>query len=164
VDLRRLSRGEWIAAISGVVLLVSLFLPWYTAGGHSATAWESMTVDDVLLAVAGLGGLAAAVAGAARPGTATPVTYIVLAGLGGILAAILALWRVLDPAPPVDVGLGAGAWLGLAAAFGLAAGAFAGARDEGPARRSEAASRAAAEEGLRRSELLSLSAQRGIGA
>ena len=36
MDLRRLRAGEWVAAASGVALLVSLFLPWYGGAGGDA--------------------------------------------------------------------------------------------------------------------------------
>lgn len=150
--------------MSGVALIVSLFLPWYTLGGSDANAWESMSVDDILLALTGLGGVAAAVAAAARPGTAVPIHYIVLASIGGLLAVVLVVWRVIDPAPPADVGIGAGAWLGLAAALGLAAGALRGAADEGPARRDVARERVAAQAGIERSERLALPGDSGMEA
>ena len=38
MDLRRLRAGEWIAGVSGVVLLVSLFLPWYRGRDASRIA------------------------------------------------------------------------------------------------------------------------------
>ena len=47
MDLRRLRAGEWIAGISGLVLLVALFLPWYGDGAGSRTGWESLGALDV---------------------------------------------------------------------------------------------------------------------
>jgi hypothetical protein len=162
VDPRRLSAGEWVAAVSGVLLVISLFLPWYTSGGRSATAWQAMTVDDVLMAVAGVGAVVAVLATATRAGIAVPVAYIVLAAIVGMVAAIVAIWRVVDPAPAGEVGLGVGAWIGLAAALGVAGGSLAGARDEGPARRSANAEKAAAEAARGRAELLSIPAGPGM--
>ena len=155
MDPRRLTAGEWIAAAGGVVLVVALFLPWYRVGGTHVNAWQSMAVDDVLLAIAGVGAVVAELA-TARRGGAVPIAYTVLAGLGGIIAVILVVWRMLDPAPPVDVSLGAGAWLGLAGALAIAGGCWAGMRDEGPGRRGEAVERAGAEAALERAELLPL--------
>ena len=160
MDPRRLSRGEWIAGISGLALVVSLFLPWYTADGEQATAWQTMTVDDVLLALVGLAAIAAVVV-TARRARAVPIAYTVLAGLAGIVAAVIAAWRLVDPAPPADVGLGVGAWLGLVASLGIAGGAWAGTHDQGPARRDPEVERAAAAAALRQTELLPLSPDRG---
>ena len=43
MDLRRLRAGEILLAVSGLVLLVSLFLPWYgTAGDAELTGWEAL--------------------------------------------------------------------------------------------------------------------------
>jgi hypothetical protein len=48
VDTSKLSIGDQIAAVSGAVLLIALFLPWYgvdvnlggiAAGSASASAW-----------------------------------------------------------------------------------------------------------------------------
>jgi hypothetical protein len=144
-----------------LALVVALFLPWYADGVAQASAWESMTIDDILLAIAGLGAIAAVLFTASRPGTAVPIAFTVLAALGGVLALVLVLWRMVDPAPPGDVGLAIGAWLGLAAALAIAGGALRGLHDEGPARRSPDVERAAAAAGRERAELLPLSAERG---
>jgi hypothetical protein len=59
-DFSRLQRGDIISAIGALVLLVSLFLPWFSvdlsenqtlcgAGKDSCTAWETFNVLDFLL-------------------------------------------------------------------------------------------------------------------
>ena len=138
------------------MLVVALFLPWYRAGGDHVNAWRSMSVDDVLLALLAVGTLVATAATASRRRVAVPVAYATLSTLAGLLALILTAWRLVDPAPPVDTGLTAGAWLGLVAALGMAGGSWAGMSDEGPARRSPKAARAAASAGLERAELVAL--------
>jgi hypothetical protein len=106
VDLRRLRHGEWIAGISGAVLLVSLFLDWYSvsfpgsaqfSGATSADAWESFTVVDVFLAAAGLFGIAIAVTAATQPSPAVPQAVGGLTVPIAFVAAILVLLRLLDP-------------------------------------------------------------------
>jgi hypothetical protein len=82
---------------------------------------------------------------------------------------VLTVFRLLSPAPDVDVSLAVGAWLGLAGAVAALVGVLRGMRDEGPARRSPEAERAAAAAALGRAELLSLqpgpkSEQTGGGA
>ena len=57
MDFSKLGVGDQIAAVSGLVLLVVMFLPWYgvdvNVAGFSAstsvTAWESMSFIDILL-------------------------------------------------------------------------------------------------------------------
>ena len=58
MDLRRLRSGEWIAGVSGLVLLVALFLPWYSDDGGSRTGWQSLGALDVVLAVVALAAIA----------------------------------------------------------------------------------------------------------
>src|SRR5215213_3189974 len=61
----RLSYGAVAAGIGGAVLLVSLFLPWYSYSGYyssgSQSGWESAKFIDIVLLV--ISGLAIAFAG-----------------------------------------------------------------------------------------------------
>jgi len=161
VDLRRLTAGERIAAVGGVLLIVSPFLTWYTKDGASASGWESMAIDDVIFVVAGLTTLASTVLTASRPRTPVPIVWTVLATLPALLAAILAVWRVIDPAPPVDVGLGIGAWLGMAGGLAAVIGLCSSLLDEGPDRRDPAREQATAAEEVERTELLALPPEAG---
>jgi hypothetical protein len=78
MDLRRLRVGEWIFGVSGALLLISLFLPWWglegpwgklgpagpTEAGYfdnatemtvtTFTAWQVFSVADILFALLGL--------------------------------------------------------------------------------------------------------------
>jgi hypothetical protein len=64
-DLRRLQRGDIISFVGGLVLLISLFLPWFSvdlsqnqevcgAGKDTCTAWETFNVLDILLVLGAL--------------------------------------------------------------------------------------------------------------
>jgi hypothetical protein len=156
VELRRLSRGDWVAAFAGIVMLVALFLPWYTSGGKSLSAWESMAVDDVILAVAALLAIAAAFVVAFPWLSSVSVATTSLAVLPAAVGLVVTGYRLVSPAPPFDVSLGVGAWLGLAATLAIAVGGWAGAKDEGPARRRPEAERRIATEAMERAELLDL--------
>jgi hypothetical protein len=156
VDPRRLSAGEWVAGAGAVLLLVSLFLPWYSVGGADVTAWQSMTVDDVLLAAVAVWVLIGLALTMRRSQPAVPVVYASLTTLFGIVALIVAVWRVADPAPAAHASRAIGAWLGLAGAALVAGGGWAGMHDEGPERRSAAAERASAEAAMQHTELVSL--------
>jgi hypothetical protein len=159
VDVRRLSWGEWLAGASGVLMIVALFLPWYSAGDQDLTAWQSMAVDDVILFVAALLAIGAAIAVGLRAFSSFSVATTSLAILPAVIGLILTVYRLISPAPPADAGLEIGAWLGLLAALGIAVGAWAGANDEGPGRRNAAAERRASAEGVARAELLALPAE-----
>jgi hypothetical protein len=156
VNARRLSRGDWLAAVAGIVMLIALFLPWYTAGGQDLTAWDAMAVDDVILAVAAVLAILAAVIVGLRTVSSLSVAATSLAIMPAAVGLVVTIYRLIWPAPAVDVSLDVGAWLALVATIGIAVGAWTGANDEGPARRSAAAERRGTEAGLARSELLKL--------
>ena len=137
-------------------MLVALFLPWYSVGGHTLNAWDAMAVDDVILAVAAVMAILAASAVAARSLSSVSVAMTSLAILPAGIGLIVTIYRLASPAPSGDASLEAGAWLALAAAVGIAVGAWRGATDEGPARRNPEAERRAAERGIARSELVAL--------
>jgi len=143
MDLRRLRVGEWIAAISGVVLIASLFMPWWKLSGRDGrslevSAWEALAVTDVLLFVLGVLGVAVLVltarASAASPGVASASLVTPFA----LVMAVVCLLRVLNVpdelAPPPGVGAATdaayGAWIGLAATWGVLVGVLVGMRDE----------------------------------
>jgi hypothetical protein len=147
-------------------MLVALFLPWYSADGKKLTAWQAMAVDDVILAVAAVLAVSAAVVVGLRRVSSLSVAATSLGILPAVVGLVLTLYRLASPAPPFDVSLETGAWLGLVATTAIAFGAWQGATDEGPARRNRDAERRATEAGLARSELLKLpdqGAQAGAG-
>ena len=137
-------------------MLVALFLPWYSTDGTTWSAWQAMAVDDVILAIAAVIAVVAAfVVGFPRLGSLS-VAITSLAILPAAVGLVVTIYRLISPAPAVDVSLEYGAWLGLAATTAIAIGAWTGANDEGPARRSRESERRAAEQGLAQAELLKL--------
>jgi hypothetical protein len=129
MDLRRLRAGEWIAAVSGAVLLVSLFLPWYEAGEANASAWEALGAIDIALALLAAFGVALLPITASQRVPAVPIAFSALVSLAGLIGTILVLVRVADLPDGAD-GRGWALWLGLAAALGLTAGGGVSMRDE----------------------------------
>jgi formate hydrogenlyase subunit 3/multisubunit Na+/H+ antiporter MnhD subunit len=127
MDLRRLRAGEWVAAASGVALLVSLFLPWY--GPESRTAWESLAAIDVLLAFVAATGVLLAIAAATHAVPAVPIALSALVTFAGLFGVVLVLFRVLD-LPAGATGREWALWLGLAGAGGIVAGAVIAMREE----------------------------------
>jgi hypothetical protein len=129
MDLRRLHAGEWIAAGSGLALLVSLFLPWYDAGDDGISAWEALGVTDVLLAIVAACGVLLAVVTATQRVPAVPIALSVVVTLVGVVGLVLVLIRVLSL--PDDVaGRDWALWLGLVGAGGIVAGGVVAMRDE----------------------------------
>jgi len=149
MDLRRLRAGEWITAASGVVLALSLFLPWYTvealepvagrriAGTLHVTAWEAFSLIDVLLLVLALLAIGLLVLTAVQPTAAVGIAADALLTIVAGVVAIVTLIRVLDIPGSLDgpervamTGRAPFAWIGLAAVFGVLAGALISMRDE----------------------------------
>jgi hypothetical protein len=145
MDLRRLRSGEWTAAVAGVVLLVSLFLPWYERDEEICIAvvgfdcprtdhvsgWEALAVIDLFLAVAALGALAMWLVTATQRTVAVAIALNSFLVLGAAIAFVLVAIRVLDqPDLGQGYGLSWGAVVAALAAAGLLVGSWRSLRDE----------------------------------
>jgi RsiW-degrading membrane proteinase PrsW (M82 family) len=138
--MQRLRDGEWIAGAGGSVLLVSLFLRWYSASladlldgagvaapglSVTATAWQAFSVLDVVLAVLALVPLALVWFHATRRSPSVPVAFSVLTVVAGGLATLLILYRIINQPGPNDlVDVELGAYLGLLSAVAITAGGW----------------------------------------
>ncbi|MDA0163798.1 hypothetical protein OM076_26240 [Solirubrobacter ginsenosidimutans] len=142
-------RAEPIAGLGGVLLLVSLFLPWYmpnlptaldgatlqvkqfTLVVESVTAWQAFTVTDILLAVIALPAILVPVISVTTSGPAKSIGIAVIASATGWLAILLVVFRLLDPPGPNGAAdLRYGAWLALAGAILAWVGSWLSMRDE----------------------------------
>jgi hypothetical protein len=128
MDLRRLRAGEWVAAASGVALLVSLFLPWYEFD-TTMTGWESFAAIDILLAFVAASGVLLAIVTAAQGVPAVPIALSALVTFVGLFGVALVVFRLVDM-PADAIGRQAALWLGLAGAVGITAGAAIAMSDE----------------------------------
>lgn len=129
MDLRRLRAGEWIAGVGGLVLLVALFLPWYSDDGGSRTGWQSLGALDIVLAAVALAALAIPLVTAMQRVPAVSLAHESLTTLVGLLAVVLVLIRVLnmpDWATEREWGL----WVALVATLGIVVGGLIAMRDE----------------------------------
>lgn len=135
MDLRRLRAGEWIAVLSGMALLASLFLPWYRTclpGGRcdeDLSGWQALAITDVILAAIALAAIGLFVVTATQATSAVPIAYGSLLFLASMVTGVLTMVRVLS-LPDVASGRAAGIWIGLAAAVGITSGAVLAMRDE----------------------------------
>jgi hypothetical protein len=121
-----LRSGELVGAIGGLGLLVAGFLPWYSAGGSDATAWQAFSVTDILLAVAAVIGLSVAVCVIFHISVSYPVAGSSVAAGFGAVAAILVVIRMINPPGGGDVSLEIGAWLALISSIAIAIGGYMG--------------------------------------
>jgi hypothetical protein len=107
MDTSRLTTGDMVAGVGGIVLLISLFLPWYGVSidvanvsvSESGSGWEALDVIDVILFLVSVAAIGVVAARAADQLPAEVPGAVVLLGLGG-LAMLLVLFRIIDI--PVD--------------------------------------------------------------
>jgi hypothetical protein len=145
-DTTRVRFGEMIAAGAGLVLILSLFLEWYSvdvAGFHgdlpTVTGWKALGFIDILLFLIGLIAIALAVMKAANvPPPRLPVSpgFIVLAL--GAFATLLVLFRIISipdegigSVPGIDVGRSFGVFIAFLAAAAVTVGGWLTWNEEG---------------------------------
>jgi prepilin signal peptidase PulO-like enzyme (type II secretory pathway) len=131
--LHRLRLGEILAAPSGLLLGVALFLPWYRFPSGNLDAWSAFAVTWILFAPAALAGLALTWVTVTRDSPALPVALAVWTTLLGVVAAVAVGVRLLLP-PSGSIETCAGAWVGLAGAVLVAVAGWLSIRDERPSR------------------------------
>ncbi|HET6998772.1 MAG TPA: hypothetical protein VFI03_09295 [Solirubrobacterales bacterium] len=114
--------GQWVTGVGGVLLIVSLFLPWASVGGADRTGFELFTMADVFLLIVGLVAIAAALTWG-RYGLFRPdLSLNGAADLLGLVATILLAWLVLFDFPS-GAGREIGVFLALVATIAIAGGA-----------------------------------------
>ena len=123
----RLRRGEVLAGVSGVALLVFLFaLNWLTFGGVNRHGWTAVPVLRWLLIVTAVTAIGLAFTQATREGPAVPVSLSVIVTVLGSISVVLLVIRLLT----TSAGLCDGLYLGLLATIGITVGGFQSLRRE----------------------------------
>lgn len=131
-DYQRLRLGERVAGICAVLLLIVMFLPWYSVGPFNGTAWEVFGYTDLLLFLLAIVTLALVAVTATQRAPALPVAGSVILTLFGGVMVLLVLYRIVQqPGPDDFVSVELGAYIGLLVVAGIAAGGFLSMRDEG---------------------------------
>jgi hypothetical protein len=143
MDVSRLGRGERIAAISAIALLLIMSLfNWYGSDVQTWNAWQAFALIDLILFLAIVAAIGMAVLSMGNTRLDLPASpAMVTLGLGAF-SALLVLYRIIDPpglgfgqaaeAFGVDLGIGRsiGIYLGLIAAAGIAYGGWLARQDE----------------------------------
>jgi hypothetical protein len=148
MDFTRLTQGEKIAGVSGVALILIMFIfKWFgleasiagfTAEG-SRNAWGSYGFIDIVLFVTVAAAIGLALISASQTEVGLPVAAsAVVAGLG-ILSVVLIVISIISPpdfgldlsGTGVDQTRKIGVWLGLIAAIGVAYGGWRAMQEEG---------------------------------
>ncbi len=119
MDVSRISQGEKIAAVGGVLLFIFLFLPWF----GDISGWEGQSSTDIYMLITAV----VAVAAALMPGNETGIPGVTRTGaaaLLGIVALVLVLWLLIFDFPAGD-DRGAGILLSIVATAMIAYGGYA---------------------------------------
>lgn len=141
MDTSRISFGEMVAGVSGLLLFIVMFFPWYgieaefeglgDIASANVNAWEAFSFIDILLflvVLVAIGMALARAAGAMPADLPAPAGMIVAAA--GALAVLLILFRLLSAPDPeftgdsVDLSRKIGIFLGLLAALGIGFGGY----------------------------------------
>src|SRR3954470_23177129 len=142
-DRNRLSQGELIAGIAGLVLLIDLWFKWYgvkvSGGGGllkgfsigvSASAWQVFSFIDILLFLIALIAIGVAVMRALDRLPEMPYPPATLITIAGGVALVLILFRIIDTpvdthgVDGIDVTRKFGVWLGLLSAAAITYGGW----------------------------------------
>ena len=115
---RRLEAGPLLVTLGGVLLLVSLFLSWYTG---ELSAWQAFEVWDVVLFVLALGSIAAGLGLTTQDVDLVDRRFLPAAVTA---VAVIVASQIIDP-PPAAAGQDPdiGAWFALGAAVVMCLGA-----------------------------------------
>jgi hypothetical protein len=123
-------KAEPIAGLGGMLLLISLFLPWYARGSEPAlTAWSAFAVADIVLALIALLALAVPAVSAIARGPAAPIATEVASSVLAAIAVLIVAFRFVFP-PGDELSLDVGAWVGLVGALLAFAGSWLSMADE----------------------------------
>lgn len=91
--------GQLIAGAGGVLLIVSLFLPWASARGMDRSGWELWTMADVFLLIVGLVAIGLALTGGHFGLFRPDLSLSGAADLLGVVATILIAWLLIFDFP-----------------------------------------------------------------
>jgi hypothetical protein len=152
MDFSRTTQGEKIAGVSGILLILIMFIfKWFGlkfTGGAGAfavsvegsrNAWGSYGFIDIVLFITGLVAIGLLLLSASESEMSLPVAAsAVVAGLG-ILSVVLIIISIISPpdfgtdlsGTGIDHTRKIGVWLGLIAAAGVAIGGYLAMQEEG---------------------------------
>jgi len=150
MDFTVLNRGEKIAGVAGILLILIMFIfDWFGLGisgtvqGFSfpevtSNAWGSYGFTDIVLFLTALAAIALALTAASEAEVGLPVALSAIVTALGILSLILVVISIVSPpdfgAPDVsglDHSRKIGVWLGLIAVAAVTFGGFLAMQEEG---------------------------------
>ena len=131
IDWRRMRPAEVLAAAAGLLLGVSLFLPWFEFAGVRENAWQSLTVAEIPAALAAVAALVLVAATVTQRSPAVPLAVAVVTVVLSLLSlVVVAVRAAVLPAGATERCYGL--WLGLAGSLAVLVAAILSLRDERP--------------------------------
>ncbi len=134
----RLGRGELIAGIAGLILILTMFIfAWYGLEGFSGDAFDAL--DDwvnIILVFTAFSAMALALFGSDVSRASVPLS-VVTTVLGGLSAIVILIYVISPPSVgfgnlgSVDLDVKFGVWLGLICAIAIAIGGWLAMQEEG---------------------------------
>ena len=125
---RGIDSGRIVVAIGAVILLVALFLDWYGAGrgfeSDAISAWTAFEITDLLLALLALVAIASVIEPFVARTSRLPEAVGAAAGPAALVLVIVSIINKPPIVQALDVELEVGAWLALAGAAIMCAGAL----------------------------------------
>lgn len=91
--------GQLIAGAGGVLLIVSLFMPWVEVNGADRSGWEFSTTTDVFLLIAALMAIASTLTGGRISLFRPDMSVNAAADLLGVVATVLLAYLLLFDLP-----------------------------------------------------------------
>ena len=131
MDFSTVRAGELLAGISGAVLFIVMFLPWFgpEVGDQTVSAWEAFDFIDIVLFLAVIAAVGLVVLAAAQSSVQLPVAASAITAGLGILGTLFVVYRVIEPVD--DATRKYGLFLGLIAVAGIALGGWVAMQEEG---------------------------------
>ena len=133
-----------LAGAGGVLLAVTMFLPWFGkvnpyctpltgySCGRNFDAWKAFGFTDLVLFAAAIAGVGMAVLASASSKTDALITSASMTVPVALVATLLVLYRVLEPVGKLDTRYGL--FLGLGACAAVTYGSWRAVRNERPSR------------------------------
>jgi hypothetical protein len=150
MDFTVLNRGEKIAGVAGVLLILIMFIfDWFGPKGATdlggTNAWQSYGFFDIVLFLTALAAVGLAVMAASDADVGLPVALSAIVTALGILSVILVLISIISPpdyeiagvagtaiaGAKVETSVKIGVILGLLSALGIAVGGYLAIQEEG---------------------------------
>jgi hypothetical protein len=150
VDFAYLNRGEKVAGIAGILLILIMFLfDWFGPKGATdlggTNAWQSYGFTDIILFITALAAVALALLAASDADVGLPVALSAIVTALGIISVILVVISIISPpdyeiagvagtafvGAKVEASVKIGVILGLLGTLGVTAGGYLAMQEEG---------------------------------